>query len=191
MKATKTYRTLKAAMMILSVLSVATVKSQTFDLLNAQPDDKVAQSPLFSIDSNSTINEYDPTNISFPIAQTQDSTFVIAGIHNEVAAAPKAQSMPEIFSLDQNFPNPFNPSTTIRYHISNREKVSLVLYDITGREVKTLVNSEQEAGTHDVQWDGTNDNGVRTASGTYVYRMIAMNDNGSPSVEVKKMNLVR
>jgi len=177
--------------MVLSMLMVARVQSQTFDLLNVQPDDKVAQSRLFAIDSNSAINEYDPSNVTTPVVQTEDSTLVIAAVHYQVAATPKSENAPEVFSLDQNFPNPFNPTTTIRFHISKRAKVSLVLYDITGKEVKTLINADQEAGMHDVQWDGTNNNGARTASGTYIYRMIAMNDNGTSNVEVKKMTLVR
>ncbi|PKL87276.1 MAG: hypothetical protein CVV23_16200 [Ignavibacteriae bacterium HGW-Ignavibacteriae-2] len=70
------------------------------------------------------------------------------------------------FYLEQNYPNPFNPSTTIEYKIPDDSFVSLIVYDILGREVKTLVNQQQKPGSYKVLMDGGS-----LASGTYFYRI--------------------
>jgi len=75
---------------------------------------------------------------------------------------------PKEFKLEQNFPNPFNPLTTIRYQIPKTEKVTLEIYNTLGQRVVTLVNKEQEAGYYDVHF-----NASRLASGLYVYRIKA------------------
>ncbi len=74
-----------------------------------------------------------------------------------------------VYSLKQNYPNPFNPSTTIEFTLAKPEKVELKIYDITGRLVKTLVNTEMSAGSHKVVWDGTNKYGKTAPSGVYFY----------------------
>ena len=78
------------------------------------------------------------------------------------------KSIPVSFKLSQNYPNPFNPTTTIEYTIPQSRFVSLKVYDILGREVKTLVNRQELPGTHKVQFNG---NGI--ASGVYFYRIQA------------------
>lgn len=75
-------------------------------------------------------------------------------------------NMPAIFSLEQNFPNPFNPTTKIRYQVSGVSNVKLVVYDLLGREVSVLVNEKREAGVHEVRFDGTG-----LSSGVYFYRL--------------------
>ena len=81
--------------------------------------------------------------------------------------------MPNEFSLSQNYPNPFNPSTTISYSIPKVSFVSLKIYDILGREVKTLINSEQNAGVYNVRWNGDNIYGNKVSSGIYLYKIEA------------------
>ncbi|OQA67977.1 MAG: hypothetical protein BWY38_01128 [Ignavibacteria bacterium ADurb.Bin266] len=94
---------------------------------------------------------------------------------------------PKEFKLEQNFPNPFNPTTTIQYQIpviaseTKQSAVKLIVYDILGSEVATLVNDEQEAGYYEVSWNASN-----FASGAYIYRL----QTGS-FVSVKKMMLLR
>lgn len=73
--------------------------------------------------------------------------------------------------LDQNFPNPFNPRTTIRFGLRSRGPVGLRIYDVSGRLVRTLVDSELEAGPHRVVWDGRNNGGSQVASGVYFCRL--------------------
>ena len=77
--------------------------------------------------------------------------------------------VPKNFSLTQNYPNPFNPSTTIQYDLPKGENVKLKVYDILGREVATLVDDFQAAGSYKVQWNGRNDRGASLASGIYLY----------------------
>lgn len=96
---------------------------------------------------------------------------------------------PEGYSLDSNYPNPFNPSTKISFTIPEARHVSLVVYDALGREVATLVDSELGAGTHTVLFNGQN-----LASGVYIYRIRAGNaSTGSAQsfVQEKKMQLVK
>lgn len=78
-----------------------------------------------------------------------------------------------VTKLGQNFPNPFNPVTNIRYSLKANSPVQLAIYDVRGHLVKSLVNSNQNAGQHVVTWMGDNDHGQRMASGVYFYRMTA------------------
>jgi hypothetical protein len=81
-------------------------------------------------------------------------------------------SVPSKFSLAQNYPNPFNPSTKIQYTIGNAGLVSLKVYDVLGREVATLVNGRQEAGSYTVPF-GINNGTLGLSSGVYFYRLQA------------------
>jgi len=80
---------------------------------------------------------------------------------------------PRPLTLYQNHPNPFNPSTTIRYYIPYRARVRLDIYDVTGRLVRRLVNTDQRAGRYEVGWDGRNEEGRNVDSGVYFYRLTA------------------
>jgi|SaaInl7_200m_RNA_FD_contig_71_790569_length_7891_multi_9_in_0_out_0_2 predicted CXXCH cytochrome family protein len=76
-------------------------------------------------------------------------------------------------SLTQNFPNPFNPATTIRYSLAQPGDVKVVVYNTLGQEVRTLVNHYRLAGEYSVKWDGRDSGGREVASGTYMYQMTA------------------
>jgi flagellar hook assembly protein FlgD len=76
--------------------------------------------------------------------------------------------------LDQNFPNPFNPLTTISYELARAVPVKLCVYDVAGRLVRGLRDGGvEQAGRHCVEWDGRDDRGLRVASGVYIYRLEA------------------
>ena len=77
--------------------------------------------------------------------------------------------MPHSFSLSQNYPNPFNPTTSISYDLPKNEFVSINVFDLMGREVKTLVNKNQVAGFRSVQWNATNNLGQPVSAGVYIY----------------------
>lgn len=81
--------------------------------------------------------------------------------------------LPDRFNLDQNAPNPFNPSTVIRYQLAEAGKVRLAIYNLLGQEVRVLVNERMEAGAFTVTWNGTDALARRVASGVYLYRMQA------------------
>ncbi len=89
--------------------------------------------------------------------------------------------LPKVFSLSQNYPNPFNPTTVIKYSIPEVTNVKLKIYDMLGREIRTLVNQEQSAGVYNVEFNATN-----LSSGIYFYRMEA----GS-FVDSKKLLLLK
>jgi subtilisin family serine protease len=89
--------------------------------------------------------------------------------------------VPNTFSLAQNYPNPFNPSTVIKYSVPKQSLVKMIIYDVTGREVKTLVNEIKQAGNYEAVFDGTS-----LASGVYFYRMTS-----GDFVDVRKMVLVK
>jgi len=85
-------------------------------------------------------------------------------------------SLPKAFSLSQNSPNPFNPSTTISYTIPEgfaKLPVKLNVYNIRGQLVRTLVDQTQGAGAYSVNWDGSDSHGRRVSSGVYFYRLVA------------------
>jgi spore coat protein CotH len=75
------------------------------------------------------------------------------------------------YKLFQNFPNPFNSTTTIQYEISERGFVRLAIYNIGGQEVKVLVNEQQAPGNHKIQWDGRDETGQFLSTGVYIYRL--------------------
>ena len=89
-------------------------------------------------------------------------------------------------ALYANYPNPFNPTTTIRFDLQRRGSVSLAVYDIRGTLVRTLVDDERGAGIHEATWDGRDARGRSVASGIYFYRLEA-----GDFVRTRKMVLVK
>jgi hypothetical protein len=98
----------------------------------------------------------------------------------------KVETVPESFTLDQNFPNPFNPSTTIEFGIPEASYVSLIVYDLNGLKVNELLKGEVLPGVHAVQWDGTNENGIKMSSGVYLYTLVS-----ESFIEMKKMIFIK
>ena len=80
-----------------------------------------------------------------------------------------------INSLAQNYPNPFNPSTTIRYSVKENAHVSLKIYNVAGRLVRTLVDGDKAAGAYREAWKGRNNAGVPVSSGVYFYKLVSKN----------------
>ena len=89
--------------------------------------------------------------------------------------------LPTVFGLERNYPNPFNPSTTIRFELPRSSEVRMGVFDMLGREVSVLVNERKDAGVHEVKFDGS-----RLASGVYFYRLRA-----GDFVQTRKLILVR
>jgi hypothetical protein len=78
---------------------------------------------------------------------------------------------PAGFSLEPNFPNPFNQETVIQYHLPQSADVSVQIYGLSGQSLRTLVHDRQTAGRHSMIWDGIDDHGRTVSSGTYIYRI--------------------
>ncbi len=94
--------------------------------------------------------------------------------------------IPTAYRLAQNFPNPFNPATTIKFDMKEKGLVSLKVYNVAGQLVRTLVDGVQDAGTYSIAWDGRNNGGSDVATGVYFYKM---ETNGFSST--KKMVMLR
>ncbi len=94
--------------------------------------------------------------------------------------------LPTEYSLSQNYPNPFNPSTAVQFTVPKTSDVAIKVFDMLGQEVRTLFAGEVERGTYTVNWDGSNNNGAKMSSGSYVYRMTA-----GDFVQSKKMILMK
>jgi len=92
---------------------------------------------------------------------------------NAVDLNPLQGDLPETFSLQQNYPNPFNPSTTIAFDIPDLKNglvnAKLIVYDMTGKKIKTLINSALPPGPYKITWNATTDAGNKIASGVYIY----------------------
>jgi hypothetical protein len=107
---------------------------------------------------------------------------------NIVTGVVEENTLPLVFSLYQNFPNPFNPSTTIKFGIPEASKVSLKIYDVLGREVATIVDKDLQPGYYAMPFSGDN-----LSSGAYFYRIIATktSDQSQTFVETKKLLLMK
>ena len=116
------------------------------------------------------------------------AAWVLSGI---TSTEDEEELIPKMFLLTQNFPNPFNPSTTIQYAIPNRSCVTLKVYDVIGNEVVTLVNEEKPAGTFEVEFSAKGGSAFdgdesQLSSGMYLYRLQA-----GDFIETKKMILLK
>ena len=94
--------------------------------------------------------------------------------------------IPTVFALLQNYPNPFNPVTTLRYDLPEQSTVNIIIYDMLGRQVRTLLNQTQDAGFKSVIWDATNDYGKPVSVGVYLYKIQA-----GEFIQTKKMVLLK
>ncbi len=87
-------------------------------------------------------------------------------------ATETASRLPSDYVLYPNYPNPFNPATTIEFALPRRERVRITVYDLLGRSVRQLTNGTKEPGRHSVRWDGRDDLGRQVAAGLYIYRLV-------------------
>lgn len=102
---------------------------------------------------------------------------------------------PATLALEQNAPNPFNPTTAIRFSIPEIGRVYLAVYDVNGRLVRVLIDGELSVGAHEVTWDGRDEVGHEVASGVYLARLQYRASGSSPTnghaAAVRRMVLVR
>jgi len=155
----------------------------------AQPEIKVANTLInqweeLTFDFSSRIGVYPVVKdqiVIFPdfdlTGRTQDNICYFDNISfspsNSVGVDNRSETLPQGFALEQNFPNPFNPFTTLRYDLPENALVNITIYDMMGRVVKTMVNSQQNAGFKSVRWNATNDKGSPVSAGLYLYTIQA------------------
>jgi PKD repeat protein len=111
--------------------------------------------------------------------ESYDGTYTVISNTNQfflsqsVLSTNENQLYPKTFALHQNYPNPFNPITQIKYDLPEDAMVSITIYDIMGRSIKSLVNSNQSAGYRSIQWNATNNLGEPVSAGLYLYTIQA------------------
>jgi len=168
----------------------------------AQPEIKVANTLInqweeLTFDFSSRIGVYPVVKdqiIIFPdfelAGRTQDNICYFDNISfspsNSVGVDNRSETLPQRFALEQNFPNPFNPITTLRYELPEDSFVDVTVYDMLGNVVSNLVNANQSSGYKSVQWNATNNQGQPVSAGVYLYK-IQVGD----LVDTKKMILLK
>ena len=110
----------------------------------------------------------------------------VSGVGIMLARIELDAQLPHILVLYPNYPNPFNPVTTLRYDLPENSLVNITIYDMLGREVKTLINQTQDAGYKSLIWDATNDYGKPVSAGIYLYQIQA-----GEYISTKKMVLLK
>ena len=115
------------------------------------------------------VEKADGTIKVYAVSDIREITF--SGLATSVREQELVQNVLSSFVLRQNYPNPFNPSTTIQYDIPHAGEITIAIYDIQGRLVRSLASLTQQAGTHSAIWDGHNDSGVNVSSGNYFCRV--------------------
>lgn len=117
------------------------------------------------IDVNPTENG---TTYNQLIVRVEDASDNVTSLHDE-----NMQTLPEAHSVSQNFPNPFNPTTTINYSLPSDQFVSIKIYNINGQEIRTLLRRSQPQGEYSITWNGEDDRGNSVSSGVYFFQVTA------------------
>jgi len=156
-------------------------------------------SPDFTADEGSMIGETTDPGFADDVTELGDYYYVVTAVdihENEsdpsdavnvtLLSLVDVHGLPEEYALHQNYPNPFNPTTTLRYDLPEDATVSVVIYDMMGRQVRTLVSGQASAGYHSTMWNATNDLGSSVSAGVYIYTIQA-----GQYRDVKKMILLK
>jgi hypothetical protein len=177
--------TLKLHNILILLLISFTVRAsaQTFSLMSA--NEKVAQSSNFTVSQN-MIKVFSPSSVTQPTSIISGDTMMVARVSKSSTPVVEQSTIVNNFTLDQNYPNPFNLSTVIRFSLPEPATVSIKVYDITGREIATVLNEMKTAGMHSVGFGNS-----QLSTGTYIYRMTALTTGGKTSVETKKMIVMK
>ena len=118
---------------------------------------------------------------------SDEGTLVLTLVgYSYVLGVDESNQLPFSYALHQNYPNPFNPVTTLRYDLPENSLVNIIIYDMLGRQVKTLINQTQDAGYRSIIWDATNDYGKPVSAGMYLYQIHA-----GEYISTKKMVLLK
>jgi len=149
------------------------------DFVNPADDDFQLQQGSHCIDSGDPGSPLDPDG-------TQADMGALYYDQSAVTITQNPFGVPDEYLLSPAYPNPFNPSTTIRYQLPQAVDVKLEIFNTLGQTVRSLVNSRIEAGYHEVGWNGKNNTGVQMPSGLYMYRIETKNFR-----QVKKMLLMK
>jgi hypothetical protein len=142
-------------------------------------------SPFSNVGDNNNVKAADTDPVLLATGSSLAKEFEVEEPEEDESEVAKSEVITD-YVLEQNYPNPFNPSTIIIFALPEATEVSLKIYDVAGQLVQTLVAGVVQAGRRQVVWDGTNQNGVKVASGVYFYQLRA-----GEFKQVRKMSLVR
>jgi hypothetical protein len=150
--------------------------ANTVAVLHFTVDDVALKSVDFKVfttenPSHNLTYVYNETVDGVPYVQEVNPEFV--GSNVALNSQAPGVALPTEFSLSQNVPNPFNPTTQVSFALPKAANVNLTIYNVLGQQVKTLVNQEMSAGVQTIEWDGTDNTGRTVASGVYFYRLNA------------------
>ncbi|MDP2209107.1 MAG: FlgD immunoglobulin-like domain containing protein, partial [Bacteroidota bacterium] len=144
------------------------------------------------LNSTSIYTDGDVLEITPYFPLTENDVFVFNPL--KLLSVENQNQIPDKFALCNNYPNPFNPQTAIRYDMPVAGKVVLEIYNLLGQKIRTLINEEQETGRYSVVWNGLTDNQNLVSSGVYFYRLVVSSSNPLRSDNytiTKKMVLIR
>lgn len=185
---------LSAAMLVFLAIQIQQAEAQNLVL----QDTTITTTTTFSANSitagpNFTIASTGDVILNAETVAVIPQFFVVQGGKLQVVSGVPSVSVetedpiiPDEFIVHQNFPNPFNPETEIRFALTRDHHVVINIYNTLGQQIGTLINTQYAAGFHSVHWDGKDRNGRPVSSGVYLYQIQA----GAFS-QVKKMSLIR
>lgn len=162
-------------------LPIQTLKTYWNNPSGTQVEMDTVNQANFNFSYSNSYQSYSASTDGLPLGAVSWFGMNVTGVKSNYT-----ENIPLQYNLQQNFPNPFNPSTTIQYNLAKEEPVKLRVYNIFGQLVKTLVDNSQSAGLHSVIWDGSNNAGQKVSSGIYFYQLTAGN-----FVSVKKMIMLK
>ncbi|MDK2977272.1 MAG: hypothetical protein PWP06_1747 [Candidatus Marinimicrobia bacterium] len=152
----------------------------TLKYKSIHPDSLTWHETEAGTDTSLTLNLSMGQRYTWQVIATDDDGYEVAGNQDMLSSfdvgnvtALESQMLPRDFYLGQNFPNPFNPVTTISYGLPEPSDVTINIYDISGRRVRQWLISDQRAGWHVMTWDGTNRQGQPLSTGIYLYSLKA------------------
>jgi len=126
------------------------------------------------------------------VVTVEKTVSVGGGLKKSLVKEEPQQKVPDRFALFPNYPNPFNPGTKISYSLAEESRVTLLVYNVLGEKITSLVNDLQPAGSYSVLWDGKDENGKSVQGGIYLYRIEAVPVFGEkPFTETGKMVLMK
>lgn len=182
---------------LIASLLITQINAQSIDIV--LKDTSITTTATFtatnSITSGPNFTVANGGNVTFlsgnVITLNPGTTVKVGGVFqaftgSEVDVETEYSVIPDNFIVLQNYPNPFNPSTTIRYGLPNNGFVTIVVYNLFGQEIKTLLAQNKHAGYHTVSWDGRNEMEQKVSSGIFFYKV----DAGKYTV-TRKMILIK
>ncbi len=174
-------------------ISAVTSSNTNFTVTPTTGSIAVAGSQKFYITFAPTSAGTQTGKIAFTHNASTHDTVTVTGSGVTTGVEFSENAIPKVYELHANFPNPFNPSTSILYGLPFQSKVELKVYSVLGQEVANLVDGVQEAGYHRITWNSQSNNNNQVASGVYFFRMSAQSTSkaGQWFTQVRKMILLK